>query len=226
MNLDKLTSWWQRRELLTILPVLQGCCEIRVISKYTVLAIIIIMKVRVNVWRMFSMWEYILGILVLHFSGTQTGLSGEDCLLFGLLIISPVEMVVYGTNKTMRFLSKPLSPSGVKGRWHMQMVFVSAPLSDLGPFLPHLPPGPVQYNLIRWSFTEYCYMPGAVLTLEVQGEISCLAQETPSLPTHSHLTWYLHLSSYVKAPGESEGRSYSYEFSSLLWWPGTSPLPS
>lgn len=121
----------------------------------------------------------------------------------------PWENVVYGTNKTMRFLSKPLSPSGVKGRWHMQMVFVSAPLSDLGPFLPHLPPGPVQYNLIRWSFTEYCYMPGTVLTLEVQGEISCLAQETPSLPTHSHLTWYLHLSSYVKAPGESEGRSYS-----------------
>lgn len=65
---------------------------------------------------MFSMWEYILGILVLHFSRTQTGLSGEDCLVFGLLIISPEEMVVYGTNKTMRFLSKPLSPSGVKGR--------------------------------------------------------------------------------------------------------------
>lgn len=61
------------------------------------------------------MWEYILGILVLHFSETQTGHSG-DCLLFGLLIISPEEMVVYGTNKTMRFLSKPLSPSGVKGR--------------------------------------------------------------------------------------------------------------
>lgn len=184
------------------------------------------MKVSDSVWQMFGMWEYILGILVLHFSETQTGHSGEDCLLFGLLIISPEEMVVYGTNKTMRFLSKPLSPSGVKGRWHMQIVFVSAPLSDLGPFLPHLPPDPVQYNLIRWSFTEDCYMPGAVLTPEVQGEISCLAQETPSLPTHSHLTWYLHLSSYVKAPGESErGKLQLWiPIPSLVTW--MSPWPS
>lgn len=54
-------------------------------------------------------------------------------------------------------------------------------------------------------------MPTAALTLKGQGEISSLAQNTLSLPTHSYLTLYLHLSSYKKPHGELKGAAVAMD---------------
>ena len=143
-----------------------------------------------------------LGVLVPHFSGTQTDLSRDACLLFGLLMLSPEVMLVYCTNQTVGFPPDPSLRAVLKPDDICRCLPV-CPLPDLGP-LPSWS-GSIQFN----STTIYRALlwPGAALTLEIQREISSLAQETPGLPAHSYLTWYLQLPSYVKPPEGAEGCS-------------------
>lgn len=68
------------------------------------------------------MWESFITFqrMVPHFCGTWEDLSRDAYLLFGSLILSPEETLVYGTNQTVGFPSDP-SPSGIQARWQMQM---------------------------------------------------------------------------------------------------------
>lgn len=146
------------------------------------------MSVRDNVW---PPWECIVRCPGSPFLW-KADLSREDSLLFGLLIPSPEVIPVECTNQTTVSLQGPLSECYESQLSHTD-VFLSAHCLTWDPFLPHLPPGLVPYNLIQQTFTEYCYQRGAVPTLEIQREIGSLAQETPGLPAHSYLPWCLWL---------------------------------
>lgn len=109
---------------------------------------------------------------------TNTQYTGMH-LLFGLPVLSPEVMVVYGTNQIRRFPSRPVPASGIIKPADICRLSSCLPLCLIqGPFLSHLLPGPVQYNLM--IIYRALLSPGAARTLEVQAEISSLSQETPS----------------------------------------------
>lgn len=123
-----------------------------------------------------------LGVPVPHFSGTQTDLSREACLLFGLLILSPEVMLVYRTNQTIHFPPDSSLRVVLKTDDICRCLPV-CPLPDLGA-LPSSPPSwssSIQFN----STTIYRELlqdrhsadPGDT------ERHSSLAQESPGLPT-------------------------------------------
>lgn len=161
-----------------------------------------------------------LGVLVPHFSGTQTDLSREACLLFGLLMLSPEVMLVYCTNQTIGFPPDPSLWVVLKPDDICRCLPVCL-LPDLGP--PPSWSGSIQFN----STTIYRSLlwPGAALTLEIQREISSLAQETPGLPALSYLTWYLQLPSYVKPQRVLKGAAaLRIPIPPLVTWDGSLTL--
>lgn len=103
-----------------------------------------------------------LGVLVPHFSGTQTDLSREACLLFGLLMLSPEVMLVYCTNQTIGFPPDPSLWVVLKPDDICRCLPVCL-LPDLG--APPSWSGSIQFN----STTIYRALlwPGAALTLEI-----------------------------------------------------------
>lgn len=121
-----------------------------------------------------SSWCALLDVPVPHFSGTQTDLSREACRHFWCVLLSPKVMVVHWMNLTMNFHPDLFPLLLVKPNGNYSLPSHLPLCLTQGPFFPHHLPGPAQYTLIQWSFTEPYWSLGSALTLEIQRQESSL----------------------------------------------------